>query len=88
MNEERQSFKRFMEGKTDKELSLENLMALVTSLEQRAKILRAFAIMQEVANLKRSIQKNANKKVIKSIQKKYEFYLGLILNMEQNKKEK
>lgn len=88
MNEERQSFKRFMEGKTDKELSLENLMALVTSLEQRAKILRAFAIMQEVANLKRSIQKNANKKVIKSIQKKYEFYLDLILNMEQNKKEK
>ena len=88
MNEERQSFKRFMEGKTDKELSLENLMALVTSLEQRAKILRAFAIMQEVANLKKSIQKNANKKVIKSIQKKYEFYLGLILNMEQNKKEK
>ncbi|HIU65661.1 MAG TPA: hypothetical protein IAC63_03420 [Candidatus Enterousia avicola] len=88
MNEERQSFKRFMEGKTDKELSLENLMALVTSLEQRAKILRAFAIMQEVANLKRSIQKNANKKVIKSIQKKYEFYLDLISNMEQNKKEK
>ena len=88
MNEERQSFKRFMEGKTDKELSLENLMALVTSLEQRAKILRAFAIMQEVANLKRSIQKNANKKVIKSIQKKYEFYLELISNMEQNKKEK
>lgn len=88
MNEERQSFKRFMEGKTDKELSLENLMALVASLEQRAKILRAFAIMQEVANLKRSIQKNANKKVIKSIQKKYEFYLDLISNMEQNKKEK
>lgn len=88
MNEERQSFKRFMEGKTDKELSLENLMALVTSLEQRAKILRAFAIMQEVANLKKSIQKNANKKVIKSIQKKYEFYLDLISNMEQNKKEK
>lgn len=88
MNEERQSFKRFMEGKTDKELSLENLMALVTSLEQRAKILRAFAIMQEVANLKRSIQKNANKKVIKSIQKKYKFYLDLISNMEQNKKEK
>lgn len=88
MNEERQSFKRFMEGKTDKELSLENLMALVTSLEQRAKILRAFAIMQKVANLKRSIQKNANKKVIKSIQKKYEFYLDLISNMEQNKKEK
>lgn len=87
MNEKRRDFYKFKEGKTDTELSLENLIALTSSLESRARALGALTIMRELSYLRKSAQKNnGNKRLIKSIQRKYDAYVIKLSELEQSKK--
>ena len=87
MNEKRRDFYRFKEGKTETELTLENLIALTSSLETKARALGALTIMRELFALTKSAQKNnGNKRLIKSIQKKYDLYSAKIVELEKLKK--
>ena len=87
MNEKRQDFNRFKEGKTEIEIFLENLIALTSSLETRARALGGYTILRELGALKKSAQKNnGNKKLVKSIQKKYESFQRQIEELEESRK--
>lgn len=87
MNEKRQDFNRFKEGKTEIEIFLENLIALTSSLETRARALGAYTILRELGALKKSAQKNnGNKKLVKSIQKKYKSFQRQIEELEESRK--
>lgn len=88
MNEERQNFKRYIEGKSKAEVSFENLLAMTSSLESRAKLLGAFSIVQELNNLRKAAAKTGanNKKLIKSLQKKYMSCLEFVQELEKTRK--
>lgn len=89
MNEKRQSFNKYKEGKTDLESSMENLIALLSSLESSAKLCGSFIIARQVEQLKRAtIKNNGNKKILKSIRAKYETYKQQVQELEYAKKQR
>lgn len=89
MNEKRQSFNKYKEGKTDLESSMENLIALLSSLESSAKLCGSFIIARQVEQLKKAaIKNNGNKKILKSIRAKYETYKQQIQEIEYSKKQR
>ena len=89
MNEKRQSFNKYKEGKTDLESSMENLIALLSSLESSAKLCGSFIIARQIEQLKRAaIKNNGNKKILKSIRAKYETYKQQVQELEYVKKQR
>ncbi len=87
MNEKRQSFNKYKEGKSELELNMENMIALLTSLESSAKLCGSYIIARQVEQLKKSaIKNNGNKKILKSIRAKYEEYKQQIKQIEDSKK--
>lgn len=89
MNEKRQSFNKYKEGKTDLESSMENLIALLSSLESSAKLCGSFIIARQIEQLKRAaIKNNGNKKILKSIRAKYETYKQQVQELEYAKKQR
>ena len=89
MNEKRQSFNKYKEGKTDLESSMENLIALLSSLESSAKLCGSFIIARQIEQLKRAaIKNNGNKKILKSIRAKYEMYKQQVQELEYAKKQR
>lgn len=89
MNEKRQSFNKYKEGKTDLESSMENLIALLSSLESSAKLCGSFIIARQVEQLKKvAIKNKGNKKILKSIRAKYETYKQQVQELEYAKKQR
>lgn len=89
MNEKRQSFNKYKEGKTDLESSMENLIALLSSLESSAKLCGSFIIARQAEQLKKvAIKNKGNKKILKSICAKYETYKQQVQELEYAKKQR
>lgn len=89
MNEKRQSFNKYKEGKTDLESSMENLIALLSSLESSAKLCGSFIIARQVEQLKKvAIKNKGNKKILKSICAKYETYKQQVQELEYAKNQR
>lgn len=87
MNKKRQDFYKYKEDKT--ELTFESMIALISSLETKARLLGAFVIARQIEQLKKStLKNNSNKKLIKSLQSKYDLYKKQIMDIEKNVKNK
>lgn len=89
MNEKRQDFYKYKEGKTESELTFENMIALISSLESKARLLGALVVARQIEQLKKSaLKNNSNKKIMKSLQSKYDLYKKQIMDIEKDRKTK
>lgn len=73
MNEKRNASKNFRSPESTQEMDWAQLLGLVSSVESRAKVCGAFAIVRQTELLRKTMARsNTNKKLIRSIQSKLE----------------
>lgn len=73
MNEKRNASKNFRSPESTQEMDWAQLLGLVSSVESRAKVCGAFAIVRQTELLRKTMaHSNTNKKLIRSIQSKLE----------------
>ena len=73
MNEKRNASKNFRSPESPQEMDWAQLLGLVSSVESRAKVCGAFAIVRQAELLRKTMARsNTNKKLIRSIQSKLE----------------
>lgn len=86
MNEKRQN-EMIYRTRTDTkhEMDLSGLLAMISSLESRAKLVRAIAVIRMLDNMRKNIERSGvNKKVLRATQTKLEKIQAELIDYQQN----
>ena len=87
MNEKRQN-EMIYRTRTDTkhEMDLAGLLAMISSLESRAKLVRAIAVIRMLDNMRKNIERSGvNKKVLRATQIKLEKIQAELIEYQQNR---
>lgn len=87
MNEKRQNemIYRTASMESRHEMDLAELLMMVSSLEMRAKVLRAISVLRILENVRKNIERGGvNKKVLRATQTKLEKIQAELIDYQQN----
>ena len=87
MNEKRQNemIYRTASMESRHEMDLTGLLMMVSSLEMRAKVLRAISVLRILENVRKNIERGGvNKKVLRATQTKLEKIQAELIDYQQN----
>lgn len=87
MNEKRQNemIYRTASMESRHEMDLAGLLIMVSSLEMRAKVLRAISVLRILENIRKNIERGGvNKKVLRATQTKLEKIQAELIDYQQN----
>lgn len=86
MNEKRQNDMIYRTATESKhEMDLAELLAMISSLENRAKLVRAIAVIRMLDNMRKNIERsNLNKKILRATQIKLEKIQAELIEYQQN----
>ena len=86
MNEKRQNDMIYRTATESKhEMDLAELLAMISSLENRAKLVRAISVMRILNNMRKNIERSGvNKKVLRATQTKLEKIQAELIDYQQS----